>query len=238
MKRSKRLLRLLTLQQLRNFIGSSTASRRFAERHDLVYFGSVGRDDESRLVRGVTISNTHQDSHYLVGTTYGRDVIFLQRSDSVRSANQKRLETYTWNILAVDLREFMHLPHMYVEGRARHGRGFHEALAMTKREFNELPFNFLSSYDPLFSDRFVVRLPAAASYEFPSLLTPERAAIIAHHFSAFDFEWHDDVLYVYFLSSRPSLTQLELMLKAGVWLADELEAAALLSSQPSPESQQ
>lgn len=238
MKRSKRLLKILTLQQLRNFIGSSAVARRFAERHDLVYFGSVGRDDESRLVRGVTVSSSHQDSHYLVGTAYGRDVIFLQRSDTVRSSNHKKLESYTWNILALDLKQFMQLPHMYIEGRSRHGRGFYEALAMTKREFGELPLNFLSSYDPLFAERFVVRLAAASANEFPTLLTPERAAVLAHHFAAFDFEWHDDLLYVYYLSARPSLAQLDLMLKAGVWLADELEASSLLSTPTASEVEQ
>lgn len=223
MKRSKRLLRILTLQQLRNFVRSSAVTRRFAERHDLVYFGSVGRDDESRLVKGITISNTHRDSHYLVGTAYNRDVIFLQRTDSIHSSNLKKLETYTWNILVIDLKPGMQLPHVYLEGRARHGRGFYEALAMKKREFSELPIHFLSQYDPLFSDKFAVRLSAGASLEFPALLTPQRAAVIAHHFSSFDFEWHDDVLHVYFLSSRPTLGQLEHMLKAGVWLAGELD---------------
>jgi len=232
MKRSKRILRLLTLQQLRNFLGSSASARRFADRYDLIYFGSVGRDDESRLVKGVTVSNTHRDSHYLVGTAYNRDIIFLQRTDSLHSANQKKLEAYTWNILAIDLKPFMQLPHVYIEGRTRHGRGFYEALAMTKREFSELPLNFLSNYDPLFSDKFVIRLPASATLELPYLLPPERAAIMAHHFSSFDFEWHDDVLYVYFLSSRPTLTQLEHMLKAGVWLSDELEAAVQLQLNP------
>lgn len=223
MKRSKRLLRIVTLQQLRNFIRSSAVTRRFAERHDLVYFGSVERDDESRLVRGLTISNTHKDSHYLVGSAYGRDLIFLQRSDALRSSNHKKRESYIWNILVVDLKASAQLPHMYVEGRSRHGRGFYEALAMKKREFTELPIHFLSSYDPLFSNRFVVRLSAAAVSELGELLPPECAAVLAHHFAAFDFEWHDDVLYVYFLSSRPTLGQLEYMLKAGVWLAGELD---------------
>ncbi len=226
MKRSKRLVHTLTLQQFRNFIGSSASTRRFAEKHELVYFGSVGQDDESRLVKGITVSNTRHDSHYLVGTAYGRDLIFLQRTDSIRSSNQKKQESYTWNILVLDLAPSLRLPHTYVEGRTRHGRGFYEALAMKKREFNELPLHFLSHYDPLFSDRYIVRLSAAASVEFPTLLTPERAAVMAHHFSSFDFEWHDDILYVYFLSSRPSLSQLEYMLKAGVWLAGELEGGS------------
>lgn len=223
MKRSKRLLRVLTLQQLRNFIRSSAVTRRFAERYDLVYFGSVGRDDESRLVKGITVSNTQRDSHYLVGTAYGRDIIFLQRSDVLHSSIQKKAEAYTWNILAIDLKPSLHLPHMYIEGRSRHGRGFYESLSMRKREFSELPLNFLSDYDPLFHHRFVVRLMPASYGDFFTLLPPERAAVMAHHFSQFDYEWCDDVLYVYFLSSRPTLTQLEYLLKAGVWLAGELE---------------
>lgn len=227
MKRSKRILRLLTLHQLRSFLRSSAVTRRFANRYDLVYFGSVGRDDESRLVKGITVSNTQRDSHYLVGTAYGRDLIFLQRSDTIRSSINKRRENYTWNILAIDLKESMHLPPVYIEGRSRHERGFYEALSMKKREFSELPFNFLSDYDPLFPSKYVVRLSAAASMELPMLLTYERAAIMAHHFSSFDFEWHDDVLYVYLLSSRPTLTQLERMLKAGIWLADELDGGRL-----------
>lgn len=229
MKRSKRLLRLLTLQQVRNFIRSSAVARRFAERYELVYFGSVGRDDESRLVKGITVSNTHRDSQYLVGTAYNRDIIFLQRTDTVRSSNHKKLEMYSWNILVIDLKESLQLPHVYIEGRTRHGRGFYEALAMKKREFNELPLNFLSNYDPLFSHRYVVRLSAAASLEFSTLLPPERAAVLAHHFSSFDYEWHDDALYVYLLSARPTLAQLEHMLKAGVWLASELESSQDLS---------
>lgn len=225
MRRSKRLMKILTLQQLRNFIGSSAVARRFANRYDLVYFGSVGRDDESRLVRGITISNTHADSHYLVGTAYGRDIIFLQRSDFIHSSTHKKREAYTWNILVIDLKPNMQLPHIYIEGRSRHDRGFYEALAMKNRELVELPIHFMSQYDPLFSQRFSVRLSAAASVEFPTLLPPERAAVMAHHFSSFDFEFHDDVLYVYYLSSRPTLGQLEHMLKAGVWLANELESS-------------
>lgn len=223
MKRSKRIWRTLSLQQLRNFIGSSAVTRRFAEKHDLVYFGSVGRDDESRLVKGITTSNTHRDSHYLVGTAYGRDLIFLQRTDAIRSSNHKKVESYTWNILAIDLKPSLQLPHVYVEGRARHSHGFYEALAMKRREFSELPLNFLSAYDPLFSNRYSVRLNAATAAEFSSLLSPENAAVIAHHFSSFDYEWRGDELYVYFLSSRPTFAQLENMLKAGVWLAGELE---------------
>ena len=225
--KSRRISQLLTLKQVRDFISNSAVTRRFAERHSLVYFGSVSQNDESRLVKGITVSNTHRDSHYLVGTALGRDLIFLQRSDALRSANNKKRELYNWNILAIDLAQGMRLPHVYVEGRSRHGHGFYETLAMKRREFSELPYGFLSDYDPLFAKRYVVRLAAATASEISELLPPERAAVMAYHFTAFDFEWRNDELYVYFLSRRPSLAQLELMLKAGVWLAGELEKRPL-----------
>ena len=227
MKKAKRFVQLLTLKQVRDFLRSSNITRRFAALHNLVYFGSVDQDDESRLVKGITVSNTYRDSHYLVGTDYGRDIIFLQRSDTLRSVGGKRLERYTWNILAIDLHAQTRLAHVYIEGRSRHGSGFYETLAMKKREFAELPYGFLSAYDPLFGKRFAVRLAAATTLEFPTVMPPERAAVLAHHFHMFDFEWHDDVLYVYFLASRPTMSQLEMMLKAGVWLAGELDATQL-----------
>lgn len=221
--KAKRILQFISLKQLRDFIRNSSVTRRFADAHSLVYFGTIDRDDESRLIKGITASNTYRDSHYLVGTDYGRDMIFLQRHDVIRSATHRKPELYTWNILAIDLAESIHLPHMYIEGRARHGYGFYETFTMKNRELNELPRHFLSSYDPLFGQRFVVRLAAATAQVFPYYISPERAAVVAHHFAAFDYELNNDMLYVYLLSQRPSFAQLEHMLKAGVWLANELD---------------
>ncbi len=222
----KRTMSFLTLRQLRQFIGNSAVMHKFADRYGLVYFGSIEPEDESRLVKGITLSNTYRDAHYLVGTAHGRDMIFLQRSDILRSALHKRREHYTWNILAFDLAPHLRLPHIYIEGRSRHGHGFYEMLAMKKREFAELPLQFLAQYDPLFSRRFMVHLPASAVTEFSQLVNPERAAIVAHHFHMFDYEFLGDMLYVYVLSPHPTLSQLELMLQAGVWLAGELEKAS------------
>ncbi len=219
----KTFSRILTLEQLRNVIGSSRVIRKFATKHDLVYFGNVNKDDEARLVKGLTVSPTQRDSHYCVGTVFGRDLIFLQRSDSILASNARGRERYTWNIMALDMSPETQLSHMYVEGRHRHGVAFYETLSMKKREFAILPKHLLAGYDPLFLERYTCRMSAATSVEFSTTLSPATAAVIAHHFSAFDFEWHDDVLYVYYLTKQLRLDRLDLMLKAGVWLAGELE---------------
>ncbi len=222
MKTIKSLRKMLTVQQLREYLGNISVVRKFAEDHGLIQFGSIGKDDETRVVKGITASITQRDSHYLVGTTYGRDVIFIQRTDTLLSSNKRSKETYNWNILVLDLHN-VSLPHVYIEGRNRHKGNFYEALSMKNRELVELPYGFLSGYDRLYGDRFATRLSAVTASMFPSLMPPERAAVLAHHFHMFDYEWHDDTLYVYFLSNYPTLAQLENMVNAGAWLAGELD---------------
>lgn len=230
--------KILTLKQLRSFISNTTVIRRFADNHNMVYFGSVDRDDDgSRLVKGITMSNTYNDGHYSVGSDYARDMVFVQRADRIRSAMNRKFEAYTWNILALDLKPTLRHPHIYIEGRARHGRGFYEMLAMKYRELVEIPVGFLPGYDPLFMKRFCVRLSAATAVELPGIITPDRAAVMAHHFHMLDFEIKDDVLYVYLMSFRPTMGQLEHMVKAGVWLANEIDGRNVPAESAEPESE-
>lgn len=219
----KKAWQVITLAQLRQFLGNSRIIRRFANRHELVYFGTVNPSDESRLVKGHTLSRTQRDEHYCVGTVFGRDMIFVQRSDALQSAVSKHTEHYKWNILALDLSERVTLPHTYIEGKTRHGTTFYETFSIKHRELVEIPNHLLVGYDPLFVQRFASRTSVVDAIELPATLTPILAATLAHHFSMFDFEWRDDVLYIYYLSGRPSLDRLDHMLKCGIWLAKELE---------------
>ena len=233
-----RITKILTMKQLRNFIGTSSAVRKFADSHNIVYFGAVGQDDGSRLIKGITVSNTYRDMHYMVGSDFGRDLTFVQRTDNIRSALNRKLENYTWNIMAFDLSPKIRLPHIYMEGRARHGRGFYEMLSMKYRELVEIPVGFLPGYDPLFMKKFCVRLNAGSAVELPALITPDRAAILAHHFALFDIEFREDTFYIYYLSTRPGVSQLELMLKCGIWLANEIEGTYTNAWQAYPQQQQ
>lgn len=218
----KSLVDVVTVEQLRTYLKNTGVIRKFANRYDLVYFGTVHADDEARIVRGMTRSISQRDANYLVGTAHDRDVIFLQRSDTLRAANQKKKEVYNWNILMIDLHNVL-LPHVFLGGRTRYGAAFREAVAIKERDLVDLPYGFLSGYDPVYGERFSTRISAASSNMFSSLLPPERAAVLAHHFDMFDYEWYDDTLYVYFLANRPTMQQLEKMLKAGIWLANEID---------------
>ena len=104
--------------------------KEICERYDLVYFGSVNQhEDEHEMVRGVTLSTTHHDQHYCVGSVQGRDVTLLKRTDSIAFPN-KPAKTYSWHILQVDLRN-MALPHTLLDAH-HHDEDFYTHL-FTKR---------------------------------------------------------------------------------------------------------
>jgi hypothetical protein len=219
----KRFLKALTLKRVRDAVKNSHIIRRFAKKHDIVYFGVVHPDDEARLVKGHTLSRTQHDQHYCVGSVFGRDVMFVQRTDVLRASKLKKREVYTWNILVLDMTNRTNLPHTFIEGRNRHGTAFYEAFSMKHRGLVEIPSHLLYGYDPIITKKFHIRTTVAQAVELPVHLTPQRGAVMAHHFSVFDYEWEEDTLYVYYLSRQPSMEKLDLMLKAGIWLADELE---------------
>lgn len=222
----------VSLKRIGRSLGSSRTIRKFAMKHGIVYFGTVHPDDEARLVRGITQSRAQRDLHYCVGTIYGRDVMFVQRSDKMLGSKTPTPELYTWNILVVDMSDVTQLPHTYVEGRGRHGSGFRDTVSMKYRTLSEVPVHVLSTYDPLFSKRYSTRTLSDKNLEFPAYLTPERAAIVAHHFNLFDYEWFEDTLYVYYLAKQPTLDKLDLQLKAGIWLAGELEKKQIITQTP------
>lgn len=221
----QKVIRAITMEQLRRNLGNSRVIRKFAEHHDLVYFGTVTTGDESRLVKGFTLSRTQYDEHYCVGTTYGRDMIFVQRTDTLKdtTVKSKKKESYTWNILAIDLQETARLPHVILEGSNRYGTAFSQALAIKHRELVDIPAHMMGGYDPRFVQHFRTKTSVIDAAMLPTTLTPLTAATLGHHFPSFDIEWQGDLLYMYYVARQPITEKLELMLKCGVWLADELE---------------
>lgn len=211
------------IRDLRKYVGNNRTFRQFVNQYDMVYFGKVNSKDEAELVRGITMSRSKTDQHYCVGSAYGRDMILLQRSDRLLGAQGSEHENYTWNILAVDLKDTVHMPHTYIEGRHRHGVGFYAELSMRERNWVELPPHYIGEYSLKFRKNHVVRIPNDYITIFSRIISPLVGEQMAHYFGMFDYELLDDTLYVYYLAKLPSLERLDYMVKASVWLAGEIE---------------
>jgi hypothetical protein len=207
---------------------SGKVFHKFAGEYDLVYFGHVSaQDDEHKLVRGITTSAKHRDSHYCVGTIHGHDVILLEREDELKLATDPKPHKYEWIILQIDLHGSHDLSHVFIDGK-HHNDTFYRTLFAKFSRLLKVDHGLLSHYDPLFSERFIVYTPPDNTDRFPSLLTPDAAATLAHHFGHFDFEWSQDQVLVYSTGRKASKHLLEHMLKAGIYLARELEKTALV----------
>jgi hypothetical protein len=111
----------------RGLLPSAQATKRlltdFAERSGMVYFGYVSqRSDDHHIVRGLTVSTKHIDDHYCIGTSDGYDIVFVERSDSLRSGKR-----HIWHILEIDLKTDVDIPHIFI-GSGTRGHGFHELI--------------------------------------------------------------------------------------------------------------
>jgi hypothetical protein len=194
--------------------------KQFANKYHLVYFGAVdAREDEHQLVRGVTVSTSHVDNHYTVGTLQARDIIVVQRKNTLTFPG-KADGHYKWLIMQLDL-EREDLPHIFIDTH-HHGETFYANLFTALPQFQDFRA-YLAGHDPAFLKHCKV---FAFPHEYESVLAtlrPEITKVLAQHFMQFDYEIVDDLLYVYAESNVVTMTLLQEMLRVGIWLADVLD---------------
>lgn len=204
---------------------SARAIRAYAEKVGLVYFGGIGHgDDDHRLIRGHTVSPTHVDNHYCVGTIRGYDVAVVARNDVVGIGGGQQ-ERCHWLIVTFDLHTTYELPHIYIGHRSRHGAyiaAHSQLIQLNLGTYNQYPTKFLSNYS-------IYGMPAHHVI-IERLLNPQIAEIILSHFSAASIEIEDNTVYMYVESRYPSESVLEKMVSNGLWLTANIDA--MLAPQP------
>lgn len=196
--------------------------QRFADKIDFVYFGYVDqRDDEHRLVRGLTLSPTHRDDHYSIGSYHGYDILFLERQDVIKQPGVPD-ETKQWTIMTADLHRAHNLPHIFI-GQTSHSATFYRHV-LTKFSYlqKHLPGS-VSTYDPRFNAQFALYTTPAHALEAEQLFAGQFSTMLLEHFAGFSFEIHETTLYVYAESERPSAQLLAKMLQCTAWFATELD---------------
>lgn len=228
----KLLSRTAQLSPLR-LLGVVNKSRVFHDvcnRYDLVYFGQIrDQDEEHRLVQGVTVSAKHRDNHYCVGSINDRGVILLEREDTLTIPNSSHTQHYAWVIVQIDLNEGAQLDHVFIDGK-HHGRAFYQALFAKFARFAKVDEALLSNFDDQFAKHFDVFTPLDSVDRFLQLLGKEDSLIMAHHFGHFDFEWFQDRLIIYSNVKPLTSHHIEHMIKAGLWLAPQLERSSASDS--------
>ncbi len=204
---------------------SAAASRRiikqFASKYQFVYFGRVDpREDEYELVRGLTVSTTHIDNHYTVGTFNGHDIILLERRNTLTFPGKADV-TYRWLIMQIDLKTAS-LPHVFIDSH-HHDAMFYANAFIAKQGMQDLS-NYFSAVSPTFTQRCKLFANPTTYQQVGAVITPEIAETLAQHFNQFDYEFFDDRIIVYATSRVPTPQMLDDMLRVGAWLAEQYNA--------------
>lgn len=218
--KAKRALRHMTPRHIIKTRITARIIQKFAEKAGFVYFGHVSqRDDEHRLVRGHTVSATHLDDHYCVGSLRGYDAIIVLRNDVITKRNRQQQRCH-WLICSVDLRTKMTIPHMYIGHRNRD-----EAFGASFELLHPLDLGIYATYPAVFLSDYTIYGRATDSIMIEQTITPDVANVIAQHFRGASIEIEENTIYLYIESQYPDEAILEKMLSNVLWLAEAIDTA-------------
>lgn len=207
-----------------SFLSASRAKKVFQDachQYDLVYLGGVSQhSDEHEIVRGFTLSPSHVDRNYCVGTVAGRDIILLQRTDTISfPAHPSR--AYTWLILQMDLKHQM--PMHVVLNAHKYDEHVYGTLFGKLSHLNKLHVDALPFYEPQFTSTYSIYAPLQHSHTILQVLDAGTANVLGSSYSTLDFELIDDELLVYLPVESISRRDIDYILKAGLWFADQID---------------
>ncbi|HEV2412300.1 MAG TPA: hypothetical protein VGS28_00665 [Candidatus Saccharimonadales bacterium] len=199
------------------------AFRDYARKTGLTYLGHMSMSrEEFELVRGVTLSASHADNHFIVGTYEGYDLTVLRRKVHLdHPLHQSR--DFGWTIAQLDLHSET-LPHLLIISK-HHEPILFEDIRLKAPTHLILDTRLLPNQ--AFNDHFIVLVRIEEIDIILAILRSELLDIFVKHFRHFDVELLDDRLYVY--DKRPAVTahSLKELLTESIWLAKYIEESVL-----------
>lgn len=213
---------------LRNSVASRLrkhAIMRFAEKVGFVYFGSVDQHhDDHHIVRGLTVSSSHRDDNYSVGSFDGYDVSLVDRLDAIETADGQ-CKTYNWLIFEIDLHNSADVPHIFLGAHAQRNAAYAK-LFTALPALHPVPLGTFEKYSQEFTRRYSLFTTPSHFIEIERYFTADITRTIAAHFWPLAIEVCEGTLYIYADNQTVTPHLLETMLKNGLWLARQLDLQA------------
>lgn len=195
--------------------------KQFANKIGLVYFGTVDQHtDDHQMIRGLTVSTTHQDSHYAVGAFDGYDVSIVDRFDII-SDQSHQVVAHNWLILQIDLQSEEIFPHLFLKPVTTT-----ESFSKFFTAFNHLSVIntlLLGAHSPEFHSRYQAYAASTHALNIEEVFTPTVTNTIAARLWPHAVEVFEGKLYLYTTESILTPPLLESALESGLWLASVLD---------------
>ena len=221
-----KLTAALSPAQLKARAGVKQVVVSFAETWGFVYFGSMSQHDEdAHVVRGVTLSVDHQDSHICVGSNGGYDIAFTERRNQLIVTPGNYCTSHTWHIMEFDLHTTKDLPHTFISFHDKNESIFRQLFTKFPA-LRPIKMGALHPYPPQFISNYLIYTRPSNAILVERILSPETADMIAKHFGTLSIEITKNALYIYSEHAKLSAQLLETLLKNGVWLAAQIDKSA------------
>jgi hypothetical protein len=195
--------------------------KKLAKRLGLVYFGDVDQhEDEHEVIRGLTVSTTHRDAHYSVGTYDGYDLSMVDRFDILISPEGKVSE-HSWLIYQIDLENERDLPHIFLMPRGLPDGHFSKLFHAAQRLH---PINLmLEGHTDEFHSRYELLAASTHLMRLETVFTQHLTQSLAVGFWPHALEILDGKLYVYITNQKLTESMLAAALQSALWLARHLD---------------
>lgn len=224
-KHLKRAATSLHPKRLQKSYATKRTFMNFAEDKGLVYFGRVHHNDEDlQVLRGLTLSQTHRDNHYCVGSIRGYDIAIVERTDT-SYAPHRPIQHRHWLIFSFDLLTSKDLPHIFVYHN-HYGAEFREIITTKFDRIPRVTVGALAQYDDEFIKNYSIHTKIAHAIDGERLIDNEIARTIMHHFGKLSIEIVNNTLYIYADHTKVSAHLLDTILKNGLWLAGAIDKNA------------
>lgn len=195
---------------------------KFTDKNGLMYFGTVDQlSDEHKVIRGFTISASHQDDHYSIGNINGYDVTLVDRSDILWNSDGS-MAVHNWTIMTFDLHTKQDLPHIFINAR-NHDNKSYKMFFSTFPNLKEVNLGTFEDYSPEFTSRFALYSRPDMAIQTERLLPAISTKVMSAHLWPLSAECDEHVLYMYSDEKDITLHLLETMLENGLWLAAHLD---------------
>ncbi|MEO6109947.1 MAG: hypothetical protein ABIP50_02990 [Candidatus Saccharimonadales bacterium] len=199
-----------------------TVLKHFSQTIGLVYFGTVDRKtDEYDDIRGITVSTTHKDEHYAVGSYDGYDISVVDRYDVVTDRNRVKTEQ-NWVILQLSLESNEPLPHLFMHPLGQQTQAYDKFFDST-HQLQVVNSIFRGGHSQEFHNRYELYSTSTHALSIEELFTPIVTQTIAARLWPHAIEILNNKLYVYTIESKLTETLLEAAISSALWLARVLD---------------
>lgn len=189
----------------------------------MLYFGAVDwQKDDFIPIKGFSVSTTHVDNHYCVGTIDDYNVRLVNRFDAIVGYDNS-IKYNNLLITSIELKTKIDIPHIFINS-VNNSNCIYNLLFENSRYLKALELGLFESYSPEFLNRFTIYANPIDNIFTQKLFDSNTTKVLSSHFWPYSAEIKDNILYIYSNAEKASIHTLDTMATVGIWLAKNIDS--------------